>query len=113
MILEILFLSLAIRSYGNKFEYYETVKASENDKSNFKLETNASWPGNEYKLNEKSSCINKDGQKEENDLEFSDVSNQYATIGNYYQYCIPYDENTKHLVGTTDEAPEYYRYWED
>lgn len=76
MILEILFLSLAIRSYGNKFEYYEAVKASENDKSNFKLETNASWPGNEYKLNEKSSCINKDGQKEENDLEFSDVSNQ-------------------------------------
>ena len=76
MILEILFLSLAIRSYGNKFEYYETVKASENDKSNFKLETNASWPGNEYKLNEKSSCINKDGLKEENDLEYSDVSNQ-------------------------------------
>lgn len=44
---------------------------------------------------------------------FSDVSNQYATIGNYYQYCIPYDENTKHLVGTTEEPPEYYRYWED
>ena len=26
---------------------------------------------------------------------------------------IPYNEDTKHLVGTTDEAPEYYRYWED
>ena len=26
---------------------------------------------------------------------------------------IPYNEETKHLVGTTDEAPEYYRYWED
>ena len=26
---------------------------------------------------------------------------------------IPYDDETKHLVGTTDEAPEYYRYWED
>ena len=28
-------------------------------------------------------------------------------------YCIPYNEETKHLVGTTEEAPEYYRYWED
>lgn len=26
---------------------------------------------------------------------------------------IPYNEDTKHLVGTTDEAPQYYRYWED
>ena len=28
-------------------------------------------------------------------------------------FCIPYNDDTKHLVGTTDEAPEYYRYWED
>ena len=28
-------------------------------------------------------------------------------------YCIPYNNETKHLVGTTEEAPEYYRYWED
>ena len=26
---------------------------------------------------------------------------------------IPYNEETKHLVGTDNEAPEYYRYWED
>ena len=30
-----------------------------------------------------------------------------------YVYCIPYNDETKHLVGTTDEAPEYYKYWED
>ena len=30
-----------------------------------------------------------------------------------YDRCIPYNDDTKHLVGTTDEAPEYYRYWED
>ena len=30
-----------------------------------------------------------------------------------YKMCIPYNEDTKHLVGTEDEAPEYYRYWED
>lgn len=26
---------------------------------------------------------------------------------------IPYNEETKHLVGTSDEAPECYRYWEE
>lgn len=26
---------------------------------------------------------------------------------------IPYNDETKHLVGTKEEAPEYYRYWED
>ena len=30
-----------------------------------------------------------------------------------YTFCIPYNDDTKHLVGTTEEAPEYYRYWED
>ena len=29
------------------------------------------------------------------------------------KYCIPYNDETKHLVGTNDEAPEYYRYWEN
>ena len=33
--------------------------------------------------------------------------------GAYYRNCIPYNDETKHLVGTTDEAPEYYRYWEE
>ena len=26
---------------------------------------------------------------------------------------IPYNDETKHLVVTTDEAPEFYKYWED
>ena len=33
-------------------------------------------------------------------------------VGHFY-YCIPYNEDTKHLVGTTEEAPEFYRYWEE
>ena len=37
----------------------------------------------------------------------------YKCTGNMYEYCIPYNDDTKHLVGTKDEAPEYYRYWED
>ena len=31
----------------------------------------------------------------------------------YNDNCIPYNDDTKHLVGTTEEAPEYYRYWGD
>ena len=38
---------------------------------------------------------------------------RYVTLGSFYIYCIPYNNNTKHLVGTADEAAEYYRYWED
>ena len=39
---------------------------------------------------------------------------EFTTISNgTYRCCIPYNDDTKHLVGTTDEAPEYYRYWED
>lgn len=34
-------------------------------------------------------------------------------VGDAYSVCIPYNEETKHLVGTTEEAPEFYRYWED
>ena len=37
----------------------------------------------------------------------------YICIGWFYDICIPYNDDTKHLLGTTDEAPEYYRYWED
>lgn len=36
----------------------------------------------------------------------------YICLLSCYRYCIPYNEETKHLVGTTDEAPEYYKYWE-
>ena len=37
-----------------------------------------------------------------------------ATIGNgYYDLVIPYNNDTKHLIGTTDEAPDFYKYWED
>ena len=30
-----------------------------------------------------------------------------------FMYCIPYNDETKHLVGTKDEAPDFYRYWEN
>lgn len=34
-------------------------------------------------------------------------------INTGYKYCIPYNDDTKHLVGTSEEAPEFYRYWEE
>ena len=50
---------------------------------------------------------------------FSHIANYedgtyYSCINNFkFIAVIPYNEETKHLIGTTDEAPEYYRYWED
>ena len=41
------------------------------------------------------------------------INYKYFTSDSCYKFCIPYNEEAKHLVGTTDEAPEYYRYWED
>ena len=29
-----------------------------------------------------------------------------------YQQCIPYNAETKHLVGTLDDCHEYYKWWE-
>ena len=48
---------------------------------------------------------------------FSHINNndsyKYKTISNSCKQCIPYNNDTKHLIGTKEEAPEYYRYWED
>lgn len=37
----------------------------------------------------------------------------FECLDDVYEICVPYNDETKHLVGTTEEAPEYYRYWED
>ena len=49
---------------------------------------------------------------------FSNIINdeeiyKYKCFCGIFKCCIPYNDDTKHLVGTTKEAPEYYRYWED
>ena len=33
--------------------------------------------------------------------------------GDRYYFCIPYNEETKNLVGTTDDCPEFYKWWEE
>ena len=45
--------------------------------------------------------------------ELGETLYKYVTTGSSFKCCIPYNDDTKHLVGTTEEAPEYYRYWED
>ena len=37
----------------------------------------------------------------------------YMTTRSAYRYCIPYNNDTKHLDGRKEQAPEYYKYWED
>ena len=47
------------------------------------------------------------------DLFSSPCGGTYLCVGCLAVKVMPYNDETKHLVGTTDEAPEYYRYWED
>ncbi len=37
----------------------------------------------------------------------------YGCVKSGFKRFIPYNDDTKHLVGTKEEAPEFYRYWED
>lgn len=37
----------------------------------------------------------------------------FECLDDVYEICVPYNDDTKHLVGTKEEVPEYYRYWED
>lgn len=46
---------------------------------------------------------------------FSDIlpNGEIHCIGLIVLECIPYNDDTAHLVGTTDDAPEYYKWWEE
>ena len=37
----------------------------------------------------------------------------YFCSGNPYRYCIPFNDETKHLAATTKDAPDHYVYRED
>ena len=38
---------------------------------------------------------------------------KYVCVTHLAVFCIPYNDDTKHLLGTNKEAPDYYRYWDD
>lgn len=46
---------------------------------------------------------------------FSHISAKGNVIvaGCVWEQVIPYNDDTKHLVGTIEEAPEFYRYWDE
>ena len=33
--------------------------------------------------------------------------------GTVYYQCVPYNDETKHLLGTTNDCPDYYKWWEE
>ena len=43
----------------------------------------------------------------------NDVSFPVYCSGGYFKVCIPYNEETKHLVGTQEDCPEFYKWWEE
>lgn len=40
-------------------------------------------------------------------------TNQALCISCKWSQCIPYNDETKHLLGTSNECPDYYKWWED
>lgn len=45
---------------------------------------------------------------------YDEVEGYVACTGEvHYDYCIPYNDDTKHLVGKLEDAPELYKYWEE
>lgn len=35
----------------------------------------------------------------------------FKCVGTQYGQCVPYNDETKHLIGTSKECPEYYKTW--
>lgn len=47
---------------------------------------------------------------------FSDISlenKEIHCVGMIGNKCIPYNAETKHLLGTTDDCPDFYKWWEE
>lgn len=46
---------------------------------------------------------------------FSHIANQQEypvyTVGTCNKVCIPYNDETKHLLGTKEDCPDYYKWW--
>lgn len=111
----------SIASNGNMFNYYDgecTLFPSKEQQDWGKF--TAPWykkerfDPNTLKPFDKVLARHKQTRKWFNDFYSFMYEGGIATIGNgYYDLVIPYNEETKRLVGTTEEAPEFYRYWEE
>ena len=44
---------------------------------------------------------------------FDNLYKGVCCLDSYLQMCIPYNDITKHLLGTTNDCPDYYKWWEE
>ena len=45
---------------------------------------------------------------------FNYIAGQWVNcVGSGTAECIPYNEETKHLLGTKEDCPEFYKWWEE
>ena len=44
---------------------------------------------------------------------FIDENKKCLCASSFWNQCSPYNDDTKHLVGTDEDCPEYYRWWEE
>ena len=49
---------------------------------------------------------------------FSHIDNEdsdefIVSLCSSYDFCIPYNEETKHLLNTREDCPDYYKWWEE
>ena len=80
------------------------------DWSTFKVE-NPKWNPDTLQPFDKVLVRDSKGSKWRGDF-FLDRENkeyEYVCIRSSWRYCIPFNDVTKHLLGTSQEAPEYYR----
>lgn len=43
----------------------------------------------------------------------NDNEKDIRVLSYWWQQCIPYNEETKHLLGTKEDCPDYYKWWEE
>ncbi len=46
-------------------------------------------------------------------IDENDVHYNANCVTSHWVQCIPYNEETKHLLGKTTDCPEYYKWWEE
>ena len=47
---------------------------------------------------------------------FSHIDNSFNMVvcgAQYWKHCIPYNEESRHLCGTNNDCPDYYKWWEE
>ena len=45
-------------------------------------------------------------------IDENDVHYNATCVTSHWEQCIPYNDETKHLLGTREDCPDYYKWWE-